>query len=114
MNICGSEITVSKPMSYLFIFDRAIMPLPGDKPLIIGRATIIATFADVATSGVDSAELYIDDELKTSFVSGVEYTLNERLLGDHTIKIVAYDKAGNKAVKEIRATIYNLNIFKDF
>jgi hypothetical protein len=45
-------------------------------------------------------------------VDRVEYTLDEMLIGDHTIKIVAYDKAGNETVKEIKAAIYNINLGK--
>jgi len=107
MDFYGPEISVYKPISFLYVFDRAIMPLPGDKPLIIGRITLMSTIEDTATSGVDSAKIYIDNNLRTTFVDGVEYTIDETMFGTHTIKIVAYDKAGNEAVKEIKAGIYN-------
>jgi len=112
LDIYGPQISVSKPTSYLYVFDRAIMPLPGNKPVIFGRLTVEAMVEDIATSGVDSAELYVDDILKGTFSDSIEYTIDETLFGDHVIKIVAYDIAGNEVVKEIRAVIYNINLKK--
>jgi len=112
LDIYGPQITVSKPTSYLYIFDRAIMPLLGGKPVVFGRLTVEAVVEDIATSGVESTELYVDDILKGTFSENVEYTIDETLFGSHVIRIVAYDVAGNKTVKEIRATIYNFNLKK--
>ena len=107
MDMYGPEIIISKPLSYLYIFNKAIIPLPGDKPLIIGKITIEATIKDITLSGVESTKLYVDNNIKTSSGDEVAYTLNERLFGNHVIKIIAYDVAGNEEVKEIKMTIYN-------
>jgi len=106
MDLYGPKISIYKPIKFLYIFDRAIVPLPNG-PFIIGKITIMSTIEDTSTSGVESAEIYLDKELKMRFVDEVEYTLDETIFGVHTLKIVAYDKAGNEAVEEIKITIYN-------
>ena len=47
------------------------------------------------TSGVQKTEIYIDDILKETLTGGSEWYMNLRLMGQHTLKIVAYDNAGN-------------------
>jgi len=110
MDFYGPEINIEKPSTFLYIFDRAIMPLPGEKSMIIGKITIMGIAEDSATSGIESMELYIDNQLKGVFNSNIEYTLDENMWGLHTIKIVVHDKAGNEAVKSIEAMIYNIRI----
>jgi len=112
IDLYGPDITLNEPSNLLYIFGRAIMPLPGDKPVIIGRITISSIVEDTATSGVNSAKLYIDDELRETFDNVIDYTLDETMFGEHTIKIVAIDNAGNEAVKEVKMVIYNINILK--
>jgi hypothetical protein len=105
------EITLHKPGGNLYIFNREIMPLPRGRTIIIGQISIEATVTDPATSGVDSATLYLDGTAKGMFQEDISYVLDETLFGEHTITIEAYDVAGNRAVKEITATILNIRIF---
>jgi len=65
---------------------------------------------DTATSGIDNVFLYMDDGLKKTFDGNIEYTLDETLFGLHTMKIVAYDVAGNEAKNEMDIIIYNINL----
>ena len=104
----GPQIIIKEPLSYLYIFNKAIVPLPGGKPLVIGKITIKASIIDAVTSGVESAEIYIDGKIKSTFVDEIDYTLDEMLFGTHTIKIIACDRAGNKEVKEFKVAIYNI------
>jgi len=110
IDIYAPKISVNRPSNALYIFDREILPLPGDKPVIIGKITIDATIEDTATSGIDNVFLYMDDGLKKTFDGNIEYTLDETLFGLHTMKIVAYDVAGNEAKNEMDIIIYNINL----
>ena len=80
--------------------------------MVFGRLTVEAVVEDVATSGVEVAELYVDGVLKGTFSERVKYTIDKTLFGNHVISIVAYDIAGNETVREIRVTIYNINLKK--
>jgi len=63
---------------------------------------------DPHTSGVEQAQLIIDGETKETFTTHLEWIWDERAIGTHTITIVASDKAGNEATKEIQVIIFNL------
>ncbi|MGC9307854.1 MAG: OmpL47-type beta-barrel domain-containing protein, partial [Thermoplasmatota archaeon] len=110
IDLYGPEITISRPYGHLYLFDRVILPLPGNRTVVVGQVTVAATVVDTATSGVAAAELYIDDKLRDSFERDLTYTLDELMLGRCTIRVVAYDNAGNKAVREVTVSIFNLAI----
>lgn len=63
---------------------------------------------DDIVSGANNAELYVDDDLVETFGTTIEYSLDEPMLGDHIIKIIAYDQASNMAVAEQKIWIFNL------
>jgi len=96
------SLEITKPVAAkLYIFDRAIMPLFGNKAVIIGRITITVTATD-DVSGIDKVQFYIDGELKAELNSTpYEWQWNEMAIGSHVITVKAYDNAGNKAEKEI-------------
>lgn len=93
-------VGIEKPKEgYLYIFDREIIPLP--ITIIIGKITIKVDAVD-ETSGIDRVEVYIDDELKETLEeTPYEWKWDETVFFKHTIKVVAYDKAGNTASDEI-------------
>jgi hypothetical protein len=108
LDLYGPEITISRPYGHLYLFDHALLPLPGNRTIVIGQVTVVASVVDTATSGVAAAELYIDNELRRSFECTITYLLDEMMLGRHAIKVVAYDNAGNKSVREVTVAIFNL------
>ena len=64
------------------------------------------------TSGMDSVEFYIDNNLTGADTTiPYEWLWDERAFFTHTIKVIASDKAGNTdtVFKDVR--IFNLNIF---
>ncbi|KAA0000015.1 MAG: hypothetical protein FE047_02855 [Thermoplasmata archaeon] len=63
---------------------------------------------DPHTSGVEQAQLIIDGEIQDIFTNHIEWIWSGRAAGLHTITIVASDKAGNEATKEIQVIIFNL------
>ncbi|RKY01404.1 MAG: hypothetical protein DRP55_04325, partial [Spirochaetes bacterium] len=112
VDMYAPEITIEKPRGWLYVADRAIMPLFGNDAVIIGRITIDVLVNDPFTSGVHTTTLYVDEKVKMEGGSHVKYTLDERLFGWHKIKVEARDVAGNVATQEIKVLIYNLNIIK--
>ncbi|HDS59970.1 MAG TPA: DUF11 domain-containing protein, partial [Thermoplasmatales archaeon] len=104
------EISISRPGSYMYLFDRPILPLPGGRPVVIGPLTVQATVADLATSGVANMSLYLDGRLRAEGADHITFELDERLWGRHTIEIVAYDAAGNRAAAAVTLYIINLDL----
>ncbi|MGC9308835.1 MAG: OmpL47-type beta-barrel domain-containing protein, partial [Thermoplasmatota archaeon] len=108
VDLYGPEITIEKPQGWLYLFDRAILPLPSDTSVIIGHITITATITDTQTSGVSLSQLYVDDLLRTEGDTVLSFVLNEPLFRHHQIRIEAYDQAGNKASVEQTIWIFNV------
>lgn len=107
MDFTAPDVAIEKPAGYLYLFDRALLPLSGNKPVVFGKITIEATVND-ATSTVDKAELYIDGELAETFGNTIKYTLDKMMIGNYVIKIRAYDKAGNVMAKTQDIWILNI------
>jgi len=99
------EVHIEKPKEgYLYIFDRALLPI--GKTLIIGRITVVVNATD--ESGIDRVEFYIDDNLKTTDEeSPYEWQWSEFAIGNHEIKVVAYDNSGNKAEDRMNVLIFS-------
>ena len=101
-------VEITKPMNNsLYIFNmRTHIPLL--RTWIIGAITIEIDVID--NIGVDKIKLYIDDELKTNLTKKpYTWRWDEKtpLRFKHTLKAVAYDKAGNSATSEI--TVWKLS-----
>ena len=101
-------LAIQKPKAgRLYIFDREIMPLIGNKAIIIGKITIVAEAQD-QPAGIEKVEFYIDGSLKAEDNSTpYEWIWDERTIGKHTIKVIAYDKAGNKETREVEVLVIN-------
>ena len=100
------SLTIEKPRTCkLYVFDKEVLPIIGKKAVIIGKITILAQATDT-TSSVDKVEFYIDGSLKKEDNSTpYEWQWDEKAMGVHSIKVVAYDKAGNKEIKEMEVFI---------
>jgi uncharacterized repeat protein (TIGR01451 family) len=99
------ELNVITPENALYFQNKKLFSL--NKPIIIGALTLEVTADD--SSGVQKTEVYIDDELKETLTGGSEWYMNLRLMGRHTLKIVAYDNAGN--INEYPQTVIIINPF---
>ena len=101
-------LAIQKPKAgRLYIFDREIMPLVGNKAIIIGKITIVAEAQD-QPAGIEKVEFYVDGSLKAEDNSTpYEWIWDERTIGKHTIKVIAYDKAGNKETREVEVLVVN-------
>jgi len=94
-------IAILKPENALYLRNSKILPLR--KPLIIGTIDIEVAASDDQT-GIERVEFFIDDELKeTDITEPYNWTWDEktRFRFRHTIKVIAYDEAGNYATSEI-------------
>jgi hypothetical protein len=112
IDLYAPEITVEKPRTWLYIADRAIMPVPGDKPIIIGKITITAMVTDPMTSGVAATKLFVDDEV-TPRVEGstqLRYTFDEFRIGTVDITITTSDVAGNEASTTFKMWVISLRL----
>ncbi|HEC82330.1 MAG TPA: hypothetical protein ENI53_00395, partial [Thermoplasmatales archaeon] len=101
-------VEITKPViGKLYMFDREILPVIGSKAVIIGKITIEVEAND-ATAGMEKVEFYIDGKYNAEDTSSpYKWVWDERSFGKHTIKVVAYDKAGNKINKEVEVFIVN-------
>lgn len=105
-------INLERPRGYLYIFDRKIIPLLFDRTMIIGSITIEVNATD-NLSGIDKVEFFIDEESKyNDTTSPYNWSWDETAFFRHSIKVVAYDEAGNEAIDEIEARIFNFSILK--
>lgn len=100
------QVEIVKPISGLYMNDKLVRKyfLPRI-PLIIGTITIGFNASD-NDSGVYRVEIFIDDESRTNITSEpYNFTWSRDKISlfkhKHTIKVVAYDYAGNSASDEI-------------
>ena len=102
------SIIIEKPEGgKMYVFDREVLPLVCKKAFIIGKITVQATPSDTL-SGIAKVEFHVDGTYKTQVTtSPYEWTWDEKIFGAHTIKVTAYDNAGNKIEKEIEVFIIN-------
>jgi len=101
------SVNITKPENALYITNIRIRKFLIRNPLIIGKINITVNATD-DESGIERVEFYIDGELKTN-ITTPPYTYEwkregrMRIFGHrHTIKVIAYDNAGNNASKEIK------------
>ena len=94
------SVDIVKPsQKTLYLFDREIIPLPRNT-VTIGKITIEVTAYD--ENGIDMVEFYIDDELKyVDEEMPYEWLWNEKVMGRHEIKAIAYDNTGHSAIDDI-------------
>ena len=102
----SAEIT--KPEAgKIYMFDREILPIIGNKAIVIGKVTVEVQATD-SMAGVDKVELYVDGNYKAGDTTQpYEWVLDEKTIGKHTLKVVVSDKAGNKISEEREVFIIN-------
>ncbi|MBN1280808.1 MAG: hypothetical protein JXA00_04080 [Candidatus Thermoplasmatota archaeon] len=93
-------IEITKPINALYIFNFPILYIT--VPVILGTVDVNVTATD-NDSGIDRVEFYVDNQLKTSDPSApYSWVWSERAFFYYTLKVVAYDKAGNSDYKELK------------
>ena len=102
-------LEIIKPMeNYLYISNFSI---PFVKTFVIGKIMVEVNATDTQ-SGIDRVEFYVDGILMENISNEpYKWLWNEDTLYDtHTLKVIAYDRDGNKAEKSMEVTV--LNIFQ--
>lgn len=98
-------LTLTQPVNGLYFMNHRIFPLP--VPLIFGSIMVHVSTTD-ESSGVMNVLFIVDETLKEiKDIFPFQWTWDENIKGSHTLKIIAYDFAGNIATKEQKVMIYN-------
>jgi hypothetical protein len=99
------DITQPKEKS-LYIQDKELITLPKNT-VIIGEITIrVNAYSE---DGIDKVEFYIDNLLKETIdEEPYNWLWDEKKMGRHTIKVIAYDNKGNKAEDKTNVMIFNI------
>jgi hypothetical protein len=102
--LAGDDVTpplveIIKPTNAIYVFNKPVLPFK--MPIVVQMLTIEVNASD-NQSGIDYVEFYIDGVLKSNDSSApYTYDWNEIRSGKRTIKVTAYDNAGNSASAEI-------------
>ena len=108
LNITLEQQTITvdflTPLRALYINNKRIMPF--NKVRIVGNIDLeVYTNEDwygPGSSHVEKIEFYIDDVLKETIESKPYiWTWDEKTIGKHTIKVIAYDFEGNTDSKDL-------------
>jgi len=92
-------VKIVKPRNAFYIFNKEILPFR--MPIIVQFITIEVNASD-NQSGMNRVAFYIDGILKGNDTSKpYSFDWKEVRSGKHTIKVTAYDNAGNNASTEI-------------
>lgn len=93
-------VEIIKPINALYIFDRPYFKL--GSPILTTMQNIVVNATD-NESGVNRVEFYINGVLEGNDTAmPYTYLWNKFLSGKSTIKVIAYDNAGNSASKELQ------------
>ncbi|MCK5030388.1 MAG: PKD domain-containing protein, partial [Thermoplasmatales archaeon] len=101
------EFAIHKPENGLYFFNRRLRPLKA-RTIIIGAITIELDADD--NLGIDRTEFYLDNELMETDTgsSSPEWYMHIKLRGQHNLKIIVYDHAGNTVAESKMITVHNL------
>ena len=103
------SLVLQKPChNHLYLLDREVMPILRTKAVIIGKITVTVNATD-KTSGVNRVEFFVDNVVKNVDTGApYEWEWNEKSFTSHTLKVVAYDNAGNSVYEELDVKVYNI------
>jgi len=99
------SVSITRPSNALYINDREIIPL--NKAIIFGG---IAIDVDVASDmGIKEVDFYIDGNLKYGDSEPpYQWLWDEYAVGNHEIRVKAYDSQDNEAEDVVNIIIFNL------
>jgi hypothetical protein len=115
------EASIDNPqVGYFYFKDTKLWPSSG-KTIIwsIGGFTVEVRAID-HESGIHRVEFFVDDETKPREVEYRQtpeqkifsWHWDETMFGEeHTVKVAAYDLAGNTATDELTVTVFNLHLW---
>ena len=84
------------------------MPILRTRAIVIGKITVTVNATD-ETSGMDRVEFFVDGAVKNvDTAAPYEWVWDERTFTSHTLKVIAYDNAGNSVYEELDVKVYNI------
>ena len=90
------SVEIKKPVNALYVKDKKILPL-FFMTVAVGKVTVEVETSDMGL-GVERVEFYVDDDLKVNDTTlPYVFVWDEKVFGQHTIKVVSYDLAENQA-----------------
>ena len=102
------HITITKPDDAIYVKDNKLMPF--FTPTIIGEITIETCVANEGY-GINHVDFFVDEELiSTDDESPYRCPWDEKIFGQHTLKVIAYDNNENETTDEVEIIILNLDI----
>jgi hypothetical protein len=100
-------IEITKPINALYFFDTEFSAR--ESPFIIQMLTVTANASDTETD-IEKVEFYINDGMRfVDSYAPYEFLWTEIISGQYTIKVIAYDNAGNSADTEISVFKWRLH-----
>jgi len=104
------HIEIVDPSEGHLYWGRLRIPFPIQNSIVIGEVDVTVDAYD-SGSGIDKIEFYVDDILCSTITRGpYKWKWNETSLGLvlYTLKVIAYDNAGNIAADEQKVRVLNL------
>jgi len=103
------SISLQKPQhNHMYLLDREVMPILRTRAIVIGKITVTVNATD-ETSGMDRVEFFVDGAVKNvDTAAPYEWVWDERTFTSHTLKVIAYDNAGNSVYEELDVKVYNI------
>ena len=101
-------VTIKKPKDgKIYLMNKEVSSINSDNAIVIGKITVEAGV--YGENGIEKVEFYIDGVLKSSdSEQPYGWTWNEFAVGNHEIKVIAYDNEGNEAKDNINVIIFNI------
>ncbi|HEC81978.1 MAG TPA: PKD domain-containing protein, partial [Thermoplasmatales archaeon] len=102
------SVKLSKPKKgYIYMMDRFQLRFSNEKTIVVGPINVSAEVN--SNNPVEHVMFYVNDVLKTSDSTAPYYfMLNEKIVGNVVVKVVAEDVYGEKTADEIEVFILNL------
>ena len=101
-------ITITKPDDAIYVKDNKLMSF--FTPTIIGEITIETCITNDGYE-INHVDFFVDEELiSTDNESPYECLWDEKIFGQHTLKVIAYDNNKNETTDEVEIMILNLDI----
>jgi parallel beta-helix repeat protein len=105
-------VDIIKPVGGFYFFGNQVIPLK-NRTIVIGKLTVEVDATDDC-SGLKMVEFYVDGTLvQTDDTGPSPYTWKwniRSIFGKHTLKVIAYDRAGHDATCEISLTVFSLGL----
>ncbi|MCD6468765.1 MAG: PKD domain-containing protein [Thermoplasmata archaeon] len=97
-DVVPPDVEIVKPVDAVYLWNNRLFSF--FVPVVIGDVDVKADASDA--DGVDRVEFYVDGALKSvDYEKPFVWRWSEKTFGQHDVRVVAYDNAGNSATTEM-------------